>query len=321
MNLEPNDVQRGIADAARMLLTREAPLTELVGDRPGEVRDRVWRRACEQGWLTIGLPEEAGGLGLGLPEDVMLFRELGRSVIPGPFLSSALAARVASSAGREDLAAGISSGSRRVGLVIGDVVLDAGPGDLALRLHPGGAALVEPQDLVARPSTDPLTSTATFSVAPPVIEHEDPVLLSVGRVLAAAELLGIIEAVRDMSTEYAKVRHQFGTPIGAFQAVKHRCADMAIAAVSTVGQVFQAALHVQAGHPDAAFHAASAYVLAARGAYRSAADNIQNHGGIGFTWEHPAHLYLKRVIVLENAFGPLRTSYDAVLEPVRHEFR
>jgi alkylation response protein AidB-like acyl-CoA dehydrogenase len=322
MNLEPDDVQRGIADAARTLLAREAPLTELVGGpQLDAVRDRVWKRACDQGWLSIGLPEEAGGLGLGLPEEVMVFRELGRLVTPGPFLWSALAARVASSEGREDLAAEISSGARRVGLVTGDVALDVRPGDLAIRLHRSGAELVEPQGLVATEPTDPLTPTARFSDAPAVVGYDDPVLISVGRVLAAAELLGIIEAVRDMSAEYAKVRHQFGRPIGTFQAVKHRCADMAIAAVATVGQVFQAALYVQAGHPDHAFHAASAYVLAARGAYRSAADNIQNHGGIGFTWEHPAHLYLKRAVVLENAFGPLRASFDAVLAPERHEFR
>ena len=96
---------------------------------------------------------------------------------------------------------------------------------------------------------------------------------------------------------------------------------MAIAAASTVGQIYQAALYVDAGHPDAAFHAAVAYVLAARAANRCAADNVQNHGAIGFTWEHDAHLYVKRALVLENMLGSLADSFTDILAPARHEFR
>jgi alkylation response protein AidB-like acyl-CoA dehydrogenase len=322
MNLRPNDLQQGLADAARALLERVAPVSSLVSrDDPTPLHDRVWSQAAEQGWLALGLAEDAGGLGLGLPEEVMVFRELGRFVTPGPFLSSALGARLAAGAGEAELAAAIGSGERRVGTIAGAVAVDVREGDLALRLDDGVAELVEVDGLTPMTSTDPHVRTATFTGTRVVARGDDPALVSRGRVLAAAELLGVIEAVRDMSTEYAKVRHQFGKPIGSFQAVKHRCADMAIAAIATVGEVFQAGLYVEAGHPDAAFHAASAYVLAARGAYRSAADNIQNHGGIGFTWEHPAHLYLKRAIVLENLVGPLRASLDAVLAPARHEFR
>jgi alkylation response protein AidB-like acyl-CoA dehydrogenase len=322
MNLRPSDLQLGLAEVARTLLEREAPVSELVAPAdPDVVRDRVWAQAAGQGWLGFGLPDEVGGFGLGLPEELMVFRELGRFATPGPYLPSALAVRVAVSAGRLALAERISTGVLRVGLVTGDLAVDVRPGDLALRMDDSGAELLELDGLAATPSMDPHSHTATFTGARLVLAQQGPTLISIGRVLAAAELLGIIEAVRDMSADYAKVRHQFGRPIGSFQAVKHRCADMAIAAVATVGQLFQAGLYVQAGHPDAAFHAASAYVLAARGAYRSAADNVQNHGGIGFTWEHPAHLYLKRAVVLENVFGPLRASLGAVLAPARHEFR
>jgi alkylation response protein AidB-like acyl-CoA dehydrogenase len=87
-----------------------------------------------------------------------------------------------------------------------------------------------------------------------------------------------------------------------------------------VGEVFQAALLIDAGAPDGPFHAATAYVLATNGAKVSTADNIQNHGGIGFTWEHDAHLFLKRAFVLERLFGPQRNTYAAVLAPARHEF-
>jgi alkylation response protein AidB-like acyl-CoA dehydrogenase len=123
-----------------------------------------------------------------------------------------------------------------------------------------------------------------------------------------------------MSAGYARTRFQFGKPIGAFQAVKHRCADMAIAAYATTGQIFQAALLVDARTEDAAFHAAAAYLLAVAGAKESTAANIQNHGGIGFTWEHDAHLFLKRAFALEHVLGGPRGACDAVLAPARHEF-
>jgi alkylation response protein AidB-like acyl-CoA dehydrogenase len=322
MNLYPSDLQQGLAAAARALLEREAPVADLVrlgdGDR---LHDRIWQQAAAQGWLALGLPEDVGGLGLGLPEELVVFRELGRFVTPGPFLASVLAARAAASCGEGALAADIASGGRRVGMLAEGLAIGVRPGDLALRVDDSGAELLEPGELQPVAPTDPHTPAARVGSTRTELAVEDPALISRGRVLAAAQLSGIIEAVRDMSAEYARVRHQFGRPIGSFQAVKHRCADMAIAAAATVGQVAQAGLYVEADRPDAAFHAASAYVLAARGAYRSAADNVLNHGGIGFTWEHPAHLYLKRAVVLENLFGPLRASLGAVIAPARHEFR
>ncbi len=321
MNLEPDDLQEGLADAARSLLSRESDPTKLVdrGD-PSPLHDRIWRQAADQGWLALGLAEDDGGLGLGLPEQVMVFRELGRFATPGPFLSSTLSALLAAQAGEHALAASIGSGDLPVGSVVAGVAVNLRADGLALRLDVSGAELVELDGVAPTPSTDPHTPTATFAGASGGLRQDGPELISRARVLAAAELLGIIEAVRDMSADYAKVRQQFGRPIGSFQAVKHRCADMAIAAVAAVGQVYQAALMVEAGHPDAAFHAASAYVLASQGAYRSAADNIQNLGGIGFTWEHPAHLYVKRTVALTSLIDR-RAVLDAVMAPARHEFR
>jgi hypothetical protein len=249
-----------------------------------------------------------------------VFRELGRTLAPGPFLASVLGGHAAAAAGERDLAAAIVAGRRRVGAMVGERVLDARPGDLALTLDPDGgglAGLVEAEPLDA---LDPLVPAARVIRSSPLLRVAAPCLLARGHVLVAAQLLGIIDAVRDMSVAYARGRTQFGRPIGAFQAVKHRCADMAVAGYATVGQVHQAALYVDAGRPDAAFHAAAAFVVAARGAYRSAADNIQNHGGIGFTWEHDAHLYLKRAAVLANVFGPLRDAHRPIMAPTRHEF-
>jgi alkylation response protein AidB-like acyl-CoA dehydrogenase len=125
-------------------------------------------------------------------------------------------------------------------------------------------------------------------------------------VLAAAALVGIAEATRDMAAEYSKVRVQFGKPIGAYQAIKHRCADMAVRAEAASSQVLFAALSIDEGRPDDAFQAASAKVVASDAAIRNAADNIQIHGGMGYTFEHDAHLYLKRAHVFDRIAGDSR---------------
>jgi alkylation response protein AidB-like acyl-CoA dehydrogenase len=324
MNLAPSEDQAGIAASAAGFLAKELPiarLRELAADRDGDaIDDRTWRRCADLGWLALSLPEDDGGVGLGLPEEVMLFRELGRRLAPGPFRSSVLGARVAARSGNPELASAIATGERRVGLRVGELAVDVRPGDLLLDLDEKGGELSEVTGVEAARGVDPGTRFARVTTGPSVARLDDPNLISRARVLAAAELLGIIEAVRDMSADYARTRIQFDKPIGAFQAVKHRCADMAIAAYATVGQVFQAALLVDAETPDAAFHAASAYVLASNGAKTSTADNIQNHGGIGFTWEQDSHLYLKRAFLLEHLLGPLRESYRVVLAPARHEF-
>jgi len=122
-------------------------------------------------------------------------------------------------------------------------------------------------------------------------------------VLLAAEAVGLAERTLEASVEYAKVRQQFGRPIGSFQAVKHRCADMAVRAEVARSLTTYAAVALRDGEPDAARHADEAKALAVDAALANAHDNVQNHGGMGFTWESDAHLYLKRAWVLEHQFG------------------
>jgi hypothetical protein len=126
---------------------------------------------------------------------------------------------------------------------------------------------------------------------------------SLGRVLVATMLVGIAEQTRDMSVEYAKTRVQYGKPIGAFQAVKHRCADMAIRAQGAWDLTAVAALRLDTADDRAAPTAAAAKTVAVSAAITNAADNIQNHGAIGFTAEHEAHRYLKRARLLEPLCG------------------
>lgn len=323
MMLAPSTEQLSIAESARGFLTAEAPMRAVrqqwVGTR--SIDDTMWQQCADMGWLALAVPEKSGGLGLGLAEEVMLFREIGRSALPGPFRSTALAASLAFSAGELAIAAEIISGRRRVGLQVGDRAIDAHPGDLLLEATDRDARICEIADLVPVAATDPAIRLANVVPGRVVAAVKGGDLLARSRVLAAAELLGVIEAVRDTSSKYARLRTQFGRPIGSYQAVKHRCADMAIAAYAVQAQVYGAAVYVSAGHPDAEFHAAAAHVLASRSAYRSAADNIQNHGGIGFTWEHDAHVYLKRVVTLEHSCGNRSAAYARLIEPERHEFR
>jgi alkylation response protein AidB-like acyl-CoA dehydrogenase len=191
---------------------------------------------------------------------------------------------------------------------------------LILAMDEGSGELFTLKSVDPMAGIDPGSRLAKVVKGASVARVEERHILNRARVLVAAEQLGIIEAVRDMSAAYAQTRTQFGKPIGAFQAVKHRCADMAVAAYATIGEVFQAALLVEAGTEDATFHAATAYVLATNGAKVSTADNIQNHGGMGFTWEQDSHLFLKRALLLEHILGEQRKAYEAILAPRRHEF-
>jgi hypothetical protein len=136
-------------------------------------------------------------------------------------------------------------------------------------------------------------------------------------VLAAAEAAGVAERALEMSVEYAKVREQFGRPIGSFQAIKHRCADMAVRAEVARSAVTYAAVAIEEARDDAPLAVHIAKSLATEAAITNAAENIQNHGGIGYTWEADAHLYLKRARLLEHVLGTRLEHLDAIAAPWR----
>jgi alkylation response protein AidB-like acyl-CoA dehydrogenase len=133
------------------------------------------------------------------------------------------------------------------------------------------------------------------------------------RVLTAAMLLGISHAVRDMAAEYANLREQFGKPIGAFQAIKHSCADMVVQAEAAQAQVLFAAASITGGRPDAGFQSIAAKIIATQAAYSGARHNIQIHGAMGFTVECDAHWFLKRTHVLDQLGGSLRSQLRQLL--------
>jgi alkylation response protein AidB-like acyl-CoA dehydrogenase len=326
VDLLPTSEQHEIAAAAASLLAKELPITRLreLRGEPSSIDRRAWSRCAGLGWFALGLSEELGGVGYGLAEEALLFREIGRHLAPGPFLATTLGARVAAVAGATDLAAAIMGGEAVVGAaearsaeaVVGaggvtgsfDLIDPVGASHV-VAVTPDGAALlslagVDPEIL---PSIDPGVRLGRVRLdrAPVVAfvsSDADPVFLRAA-VLAAAMLVGISEATRDMAAEFAKVRVQFGKPIGVNQAIKHRCADMAMRAEVAQCQLLFAALSVDELRPDAAFQAAAAKVVATDAATRNAAENIQVHGGMGYTFEHDAHLYVKRAHVLDRLAG------------------
>lgn len=313
MDLLPDTEQAAVAAAAQALVESLSPpsrLRTLAADAP-VVEPKLWRLAAQQGFFGLDVAESQGGAGLSLAEQTLVFRELGRSLVAGPFLGTVVAAQVASACGDAALLEQITSGQLPVGLLepLADGLgrtFDADDAEAYVLVSHDGAEVYDAAavELVRRrPCVDPASRWAELRLLgrPRVRADADRFdALPYASVLVAAMLAGICEATRDQSADYAKVRTQFGVPIGSFQAVKHRCADEATRAEAAVQVVTLAALTLRDRRADASLMWAAARTVAADHALRNAGDNIQNHGGIGYTSEHDAHLFLKRTQVLSD---------------------
>jgi alkylation response protein AidB-like acyl-CoA dehydrogenase len=327
MDLLLSEEQRSITASVAQVLDDLMPVEKvrLVLDGESAPLDLLWRSAGELGWFGLGLAEEHGGTGLDLIDEALLFVELGRRVTPGPFLATTLAARVAAVGGASEAAGALLSGQARAGLAArpahGPVVLyDAADATYLLVFGRDGIDLLPAAMAGGRsqqPGLDPLLrrETASLSAEPIASAPAGEPVAARGSVLVSALLAGIAAAGRDMSVGYAKTRDQFGSPIGAFQAVKHRCADMAVAAALADAQLTVAALSVSERAEDADFQVAAARVVAERAALSNIRETIQIYGGIGVTWECDAHLYLKRVHALRELFGGEASQRSALLAP------
>ncbi|KUI35859.1 acyl-CoA dehydrogenase [Mycobacterium sp. IS-1590] len=285
----------------------------------------IWSAAASLGWTGLAIAEDYGGSGFGLAELAVVLEAQGRELCPGPFLPSVAAAvvidRCASGSLRAqllpDLADGSTvgalavSGSVTVGsdlVVTGESPAVLGAPDANLLVVVAGDDVVVIDSAAEGVTITPLesmdTSRSLGSVALRGVAVTDERLLrgaarkahTVFRILASAEAVGVSWASMEMAVEYAKVREQFGRTIGTFQAVKHHAANMLVNAEVTTAATWDAA---RADDLDSAsFAAAVAASHAIRTQIFNAQTNIQLHGGIGFTWEHDAHLYLRRARTL-----------------------
>ncbi|MBA3654904.1 MAG: acyl-CoA dehydrogenase [Actinobacteria bacterium] len=286
MDFELSSDQLALRDAARDLLDRLASPERVrkVVDAGGGYDADLWRAMVEQGWTD---PEFVG-----VVEAAVLLEEVGRHVAPAPFLSQWLAGTDEITAIAWDVnapalyAPSASAAIVRHGDVMRRVRLATAP--------PREAAMDRTRELGWLRDVDVADGTEVATAEG---------FLDRATVAFSAELLGVAARAMEMAVDYAKVREQFGKPIGSFQAIKHRCADMLVDVEGMRSVVYWAAWCVGADHADAAIAASSAKVWCADASKRVLASALQVHGGVGFTWEHDLHLYLKRAQLDQVSFG------------------
>ena len=338
MAIAITDDHRELAGVARSFLdgrlaAARALLPAADGKVPAETLPTDWPKLAGLGWLGLHIPEEYGGEGAGLPELAVVLEELGRVVAPGPFLPTVLASAIVAEAGsdeqRRELLPGLVDGSRTAGVglrgrvdggsVTDDLVLAGGLADLQL-LVLDDDVLVFDAASVEVTVPDGLDSTRRSArVTAPVDAARSRLVGAaasarrLARVLAGAEAAGIATACLEMALAYAKERKQFGRTIGTFQAVKHHAANMLLDAELATAAAWDAA-RAPLADPGAELAAAIAAVRAVPAAVRNAELNIQLLGGIGFTWEHDAHLFLRRALTLD---AYVRRIGDAALDVAR----
>lgn len=306
MDFGLNEDQQDIQRTARDLLA-DRTSAERVREHAErkETDEALWRELGEIGWPGIAIAEEHGGQGLGMVELAILCEELGRTIAPVPFLPTVAAAAIIEQGGSDaqrtrwlpDLAAGRARGAvataDAAGLVVGGagadvVVLVDRSGESAEVLDTADAAL-EPVDAI-----DPTRPAARVSGTGEALPGDVAAGVDRALVAIAAELVGVCTGSVEMTVAYVKDRKQFGTPVGAFQAVSHKCAQMLLDTERARALTSQAAWCAESA-PERLHEAAAMAKAAASDAGREVtASAIQAHGGIGFTWEADVHWRYKR---------------------------
>jgi alkylation response protein AidB-like acyl-CoA dehydrogenase len=315
--------------------------------------DSQWQEIAGLGWTGLVVPEEFGGLGLGAVELVVICEELGYALAPTPFFSSVAATLLLVAAGTAEQRGRwlerLASGEVRGTIALWDehagwspdhseveasggalsatkiAVPDAAAADLLVVAGADGRHyLVETDDpgveVVSELALDPTRKlyAVTFDGAvaeplalePAAIGHAYHTIVTA----LAAESVGVAQRAMEMAVAYAKERKQFDRPIGAYQAVSHRCAQMLLEVEGARSLAYWAGWALD-HEPDAAARAASmAKAYASDAGFRVTASSLQVHGGIGFTWEHDLHFFLKRATANAHAFGDARWHRERVAE-------
>ncbi len=343
VNPEHNDM----ADSVRSLVARVAPSQVLheALETPIDNPPPYWKAAAEQGLHGVHLSEAVGGQGFGILELAIVVAEFGYGAVPGPFVPSAIASALIAAHDpeaklRNDLASGVAIAAYAIdsgltatrhgdGLVVrGEVRAVPAAAQASVLVLPvagldGGTSgyewvVIDAEQLEVEPvrSVDPLRPVAHVR-ANAVEVGDDRVLSNLSRGLAralmstllSAESIGVARWATDTASAYARIREQFGRPIGQFQAIKHKCAEMIADTERATAAVWDAARAIdEAGEGDSEdsafeFAAAVAATLAPAAGQRCTQDCIQVHGGIGFTWEHDAGVYYRRALMLAACFG------------------
>ncbi|MDQ3644635.1 MAG: acyl-CoA/acyl-ACP dehydrogenase [Actinomycetota bacterium] len=328
MNFGFTDDQQAIKRTAKDLLAQRFK-PEVVRElaEAGRYGDSHFAELAELGWAGIFVDEEHGGQGLGTVELVILMEELGYSLAPVPFLSNVAAGLVLQHAGSDEQRSrwlpGIVSGESRgaAGLARGGVaalVADADSAEVIVLCEDGRGTVYEASACEIDP-VETIDATRRYArVRPsgdgePLASDPAPALDRIATALAA-ELTGICQRTMEMSVSYARDRKQFDRPIGAYQAVSHRCADMMRETESVRSTTLWAAWAAEAEPETLPLAAAMAKAGASDAGWSVTSSALQVHGGIGFTWEHDLHFFFKRAKVDGALFGSAREHRERVAE-------
>jgi alkylation response protein AidB-like acyl-CoA dehydrogenase len=364
MDIGFSEEQQLLRDTARKFLDA-ACTTKFVRERMATeeaMTPAFWSQLAEQGWLGINFAEEDGGAGLGLVDLVVLMEEMGRAVMPGPYLATALLGGAAireagSPAQRQEYLPQIVGGSLKATLAaiesnarwdaagimmnahpmrggfslsgnklfvpdahLADVIVAAARTRDGTEMWDGISLFVVPRDtpglsISLMPSIDEtrkLCEVRFSNVTVPEaallgeLHRGWPTLARVydeAAVALSAEMCGGAQRVLEMTVEYAKLREAFGKPIGSYQGVKHKCSDMLVEIENAKSLTYYAAWAIDEKSPDAPMAVSMAKAYASDASRKVSNSGIQLHGGIGMTWEHDLHLYMKRAKASEVAFG------------------
>ena len=358
MQFELNEDQALLKTSTRELLESESPISEsraVMEDNPDGYAKNLYAQLGELGYLGILQSEDAGGMGAIAYAAVLL--EMGRVAFPGPFMDVAVATRALEDCGGDTASKwqqAAASGEKIVVLARGENPHSADDTAVAANFSAGkvtgrkvfvpfgaqaDALLVETQQglaLVERPNAGwNATALTTFDHSQRfvAIELDDAAeLISEGEAAAAiladaarrsslgaaAVMLGCMESALESGVAYIKEREAFGVPIGSFQGLQHRSADMLIKTESTRSAVFRAAWAEENGEDDAGYLVSVAKAWAGPSSRFVCGQSIQLHGGVGYTWEYDQHMWLKRAKTFESFYGSTRASTENVLASSTH---
>lgn len=331
MKLLPTDDQRAMAQAVRDSLAKECPPEFLRSTWGTQPPPRLWRSLAELGLFGLVVNERFGGLGGDERDAVGVLAETGRAAVPGPvvetFAASHALQALEGSALAERWMPPIAAGEATVSLGLADApfVVSADQADLLVLQHgtelhavPAAGVRTERQESIdgnrrlfsVAWEPGPSTLIARGPAAEVIIAGtRDRMLLGL-----SAQLTGLARQLLDLSVRHVSVREQFGRPLGTFQAVQHRLADVAVGIEFAVPVISRAACSLAADAPSASRDVAMAKVFASEAAERAAYSALQVHGAIGYTREHDLHLYALRAWTLALAHGDARRHRSRVAD-------
>jgi alkylation response protein AidB-like acyl-CoA dehydrogenase len=348
VDFELTEEQAALREVSRSMLAVSCPpqLVRSLASAGKDVDDKLWQRGAELGWVGLAVPEEYDGADQGLVELCLVAEELGRAAAPGAFIDSALIALALARWGQPELVPALAGGDLKASWAHHGSVTGSYDGDeLVLSGRAGAVQAAAAADwLLVTVASDQgrrlvLVERTRTSVEPrrtldetrrwydvaldgvrvrsadvvSADEAEIGWLTDASAVLTAADSLGVGERLLDMTVGYVKVREQFGRPLGSFQSVKHKVADMLTTLKGARAATYYAAMALDAGVAEATAAASAAKAFTGEGVATLAGEALQTHGGIGFTWEHDLHLYLRRAKVNEMLYGATAEHYERLV--------